>query len=277
MLSTPLLHKPIIYGSDMANWGFWGLTILHLIPALVALISGILALTSPKGREKHIQWGMVFIWMMIATAVSGIVLDVIRLSFFVEENHQKYTDFGMPSTYPARIAFLYAATCVIYLAKFASHPLNLSRETRPEIQNKQRWIPASFVFIGLALSGLIFQYYNPWTGALWMIWSFIIVVFITGFLPVFNSGYAYFGLHQHRFIILFLAAFSWWGALQGFGPALVIAVAGVDNSATTYTGNLPGEFKASFFLFLLAWLPPFVVAAYLMRVFKQRAEKLSCD
>jgi len=261
----------------MANWGFWGLVILHLIPAIVALISGVLALTSPKGREKHIQWGMLFIWAMIATAASGILLDVIRLSFFVEENHQKYTDFGMPSTYPARIAFLYAAVCVIYLAKFASHPLNLSRETRPELQNKQRWLPATFVFIGLALSGLIFQYYNPWTGAQWMIWTFIIIVFITGFLPVFNSGYAYFGLHQHRFVILFLVAFSWWGALQGFGPALVIAMVGVDNSATTYTGNLPGEFKANFFLFLLAWLPPFVVAAYLMRVFKRRAENLSRD
>jgi MFS family permease len=277
MLATPLLHKPIIYGSDIANWGFWGLIILHLIPALVALISGILALAFPKGREKHIQWGMIFIWAMIATAASGILLDVIRLSFFVEENHQKYTDFGMPSTYPARIAFLYAAVCIIYLAKFASHPLNLSRETRPEIENKQRWLPATLVFIGLALSGLIFQYYNPWTGALWMIWTFITIVFITGFLPVLNSGYAYFGLHQHRFVILFLAAFSWWGALQGFGPALVIAVMGVDNNAVTYTGNLPGEFKASFFLFLLAWLPPFIVAAYLMRFFRRRAEKLHRD
>ena len=277
MLSTPLLHKPIIYGSDMANWGFWGLLILHIIPAVVALISGVLALTSPKGREKHIQWGMIFIWTMIATAASGILLDIIRLSFFVEENHQKYTDFGMPSTYPARIAFLYAAVCVIYLAKFASHPLNLSRETRPEIQNKQTLLPASFVFIGLALSGLIFQYYNPWTGALWIIWTFVAVVFITGVLPAFKSSYAYFGLHQHRFIILFLAAFSWWGALQGFGPALVIAVAGVDNNATTYTGNLPGEFKADFFLFLVAWLPPFVGAAYLVRVFRQRGERLSHD
>ena len=173
----------------------------------------------------------------------------------------------MPSTYPARIAFLYGAVCVIYLAKFASHPLNLSRDTRADIHNKQRWIPAVLVFTGLALSLLIFQHYTPWTGALWMIWTFIVIVFITGFLPVFNSNYAYFGLHQHRFTILCLAAFSWWGALQGFGPAIVIAVMGVDNSATVYTGNLPGEFSAGFFLFLLGWLPAFLVAGYLMRRF----------
>ena len=106
-----------------------------------------------------------------------------------------------------------------------------------------------------------------------MIWTFVIVVFIAGVLPVFYPGYAYFGLHQHRFIILFLAAFSWWGALQGFGPALAIAIVGVDNSVTTYTGNLPGEFQINFFIFLLAWLPPFIVAAYFMHFFKEKVGK----
>ncbi|MBV1869629.1 MAG: hypothetical protein KUG76_01880 [Gammaproteobacteria bacterium] len=266
---TPILHKPVTYGSDLADWGFLGLIIIHLLPALIALGAGLLALNRPKGKEKHIEWGMVFVWAMIATAVTGILLDAIRLAFFVDENHQKYTDFGMPSTYPARIAFLYAAVCIIYLAKVASHPLNLCRQTNPDIKNRHRWIPVSLFIIGVGLSGLIVTVYNPWTGALWMIWTFMLLVFITGLLPRITPNIADFGVHQHRVSILSLAAFSWWGALQGFGPGLVIAIMGVDNSSTDYEGNLPGDFSLQFLYFLLAWLPFCLIALYLIRHFKR--------
>jgi len=35
---------------------------------------------------------------------------------------------------------------------------------------------------------------------------------------------------QHGFGMSALAAFSWWGALQGFGPAIAIAIKGLDRS-----------------------------------------------
>ena len=272
MLATPILQKPIFYGSDFANWGFWGLLVFHLLPAIIALIAGLLALKYRKGSDSHIQWGMIFVWAMIVTAASGILLDIIRLGFFVEENHRKYTDFGMPSTYPARIAFLYAAICVIYLAKLVIHPLNLGRDTCPDIKNRQRWIPALLFLTGLALNGVIIRIYNPWTGALWMIWTFMLIIFITGILPMISQNRADFGLHQHRFNILCLVAFSWWGAMQGFGPGLAIALTGVDNSVASYTGHLPGDFSPQFFYFLIAWLPFFLIAVYLIRRFKLSSE-----
>jgi hypothetical protein len=49
-----------------------------------------------------------------------------------------------------------------------------------------------------------------------------------------------------------VAAFCWWGALQGFGPALLIVFRGDDFSTTPYGGNQPGQFTADFFLFLMA-------------------------
>lgn len=64
-----------------------------------------------------------------------------------------------------------------------------------------------------------------------------------------------------------LAAFSWWGALQGFGPAIAIAIQGDAPSTRAYLGNQPGSFSPAFLFFLASWAPFFVLAAYLIRYF----------
>ena len=67
---------------------------------------------------------------------------------------------------------------------------------------------------------------------------------------------------EHRFHLLFLAAFSWWGAAQGFGPALQIALSGV-GPVSPYVGDRPGPFTPAFFGFLALWLPAFALAGWL--------------
>src|SRR5262245_27060862 len=111
MGSTFLLHKPVAYGSPIANLAFLVLLPLHIVPATLAPVAGIVALATKKGSKSHVRWGRVFVRSMVAVAISGIALDVIRLSFFVKENHTKYAGYSMPSSYPARLGFLFAALC----------------------------------------------------------------------------------------------------------------------------------------------------------------------
>lgn len=263
MLATPFLAKPILYGSAFANWSFMVLLVLHVLPAVFAVVAGVLALRVKKGSDAHIAWGMYFCWAMLATAATGIALDVIRLSFYVTENHQKYPGFSMPSSYPARIAFLYAAFCVFYLVRQAQDPRNLSR-SETSTNKSLPWSALLLFMLGGGLSVLIWARYNPWTGALWIIWTFMLILFTSALLPLGTKKIAAFGLHQHRLGMLSLAAFSWWGALQGFAPALLPRLTGTDSGEIIYTGNLPGSFSPAFFFFLLAWLPPFLLGAYLM-------------
>lgn len=275
MLATPFLAKPVFYGSDFANWGFIVFLILHVLPAMLAVVAGLMALRHQKGSDSHIAWGMYFCWAMMATALSGIVLDVIRLSFYVAENHQKYPGYGMPSTYPARFAFFYAAVCVFYLVKVIRYPLNFSRESSTQKPTHVPWLPLVLFLAGTGLSLLISARYNPWTGALWIIWTFMLIIFAVGLLPLCSKKWAALGLHQHRLAALSLAAFSWWGAAQGFGPAIYIAVKGTDSGPTIYTGDLPGHFSPDFFLFLVAWLPPFLIGAYLLRRYARASRNTS--
>ncbi len=273
MHSTPLLNKPVFYGSELANAGFIALVVLHLIPAALAVGASFIALTQRKGSARHIQWGKVFVWSMVATATTGIVLDIIRLSFFVTENHQKYMDYSMPSSYPARFAFLYVAFCIFYLVRVATDPRNLIRSLPTTKKPATRIIPTMLLLVGLYLTFLIYRHYNPWTGALWMVWTFMVLVFVTNFLPTLKNNLKPFGIHQHRLSMMSLAAFSWWGALQGFGPALVMLVTGVDNSAGTYTGNQTGSYDPAFWFFLLAWLPPFALGGFLIYQFTAKASQ----
>lgn len=253
MYSTPLLKKPVIYGSELADISFVILIILHILPALLVFISGIVALIKTKGSKEHIFWGKVFIISMIATASSGILLDIIRLSFFIEENHTKYIDHSMPSTFPARFAFLYAGFCIFYLIKISLNPgkLNFSPHTTP---SPNPLYPGILFFSGIYLTWIIYSSYNPWTGALWIIWTFMCLVIATGFLPYINQNSILKQTQLHRIGMLSMISFSWWGAFQGFGPAIGIRIFGVNNSISTYTGNLPGYYSHSFFFFLLPWL-----------------------
>ena len=80
---------------------------------------------------------------------------------------------------------------------------------------------------------------------------------------------------QHRFAMLFLAAFSWWGALQGFGPAIGRLFVGDDMSTAAYVGHLPGGFSPAFFAFLIPWAPAFLAAAWMHWRFTRKRRELA--
>lgn len=79
------------------------------------------------------------------------------------------------------------------------------------------------------------------------------------------------GIPRHRVGMASLAAFSWWGALQGFLPGIAYAIRGVDPSTTPYVGDQPGPFTSAFFTFLVGRLPTFVIGAFMIRHFRRRA------
>jgi len=266
---TPLHHKPISYGSPSADFAFWFLVVLHVIPAAVAPIAAIVAFRARKGEALHLLAGKLFVWAMAALAVTGIVIDVIRLSWFVDENHTKYAGYAMPSTYPARLGFLYAGLCVLYMLREATPP-RVFRAARTGPSVFDVWAPRVLLALGALLFCLIVVRYNPWTGALWMIVTFAALVFLVGRGRTSLTTRAQ-GVAHHRFGMAFLAAFSWWGALQGFGPAIGVAIKGADPSTLPYLGNRPGSFSPFIFLFLVAWAPCFGLAAWLVRRFRRRS------
>ncbi|MBW4488272.1 MAG: hypothetical protein KME12_10835 [Trichocoleus desertorum ATA4-8-CV12] len=130
-------------------------------------------------------------------------------------------------------------------------------------------LPGLLVATGLVLTAIIALRLNPWTGALWMIWTFILIVVIMARSPSSPNHQRATDVAKHRLGMSCLAAFSWWGALQGFGPAIAIAIKGDDLSTSAYLGNQPGSFSPAFFLFLIGWAPFFILAAYLICRFTQ--------
>jgi hypothetical protein len=269
MPGTPLHHKPIIYGSPVLDGLFLALVVLHIVPGMIAPVSAIVAFATKKGGRRHLSFGRLFARSMWALALSGIVLDVIRLTCNVPENHTKYVGLSMPSTYPARLAFLYAAFCLLYLLRVCVPPdvFNYSRRG----QTQDRSIAAALLVVGVIITALVVVRYNPWTGALWMVWSFMgIVAWVAKLrLAVTDRPSA---VTLHRVGMGLLAGFSWWGALQGFGPAIGMAIKGPNLSSEPYVGNQPGPFTTFFFLFLLGWALPFAVGLVLIRRFGRRAK-----
>ena len=264
MESTFLLHKPVIYGSSLANSVFLMILLLHTIAGAIAPISAVVAFRVRKGSKSHIHSGRFFAGAMVTVALSGIVLDVVRLCFFVQENHTKYAGYTMPSTYPARLGFLFVGLCVLYILREVTPPQVFRRQTR---ETTVAVIPVLLIVTGLLLTVMIALRLNPWTGALWMIWTFILIVIIMVRTPSSSDRNRAADVVRHRFGMSCLAAFSWWGALQGFGPAIAIAIQGDDPSTRAYMGNQPGPFSPAFLLFLISWAPFFVLAAYLIRRF----------
>ena len=265
MESTFLLHKPVVYGSTLANALFLSVVLLHIIGAAIAPISAVVAFTAGKGRKSHRWAGQLFAGSMVIVALTGIVLDIVRLCFSVVENHTKYAGYTMPSTYPARLGFLFVGLCVLYILREVTPP----RVFRPQFRKADTVMPSLLVMTGLALTAIITLRLNPWTGALWMIWTFILIVVVMArTAPTLYHNRAT-AVSRHRFGMSCLAAFSWWGALQGFGPAIALAITGDDPSTDAYLGNQPGSFSPAFFLFLVGWAPFCFLAAYLIRRFKR--------
>lgn len=258
MINTPLLHKAVEYGSPLANYSFNGLIIFHSAFALIAVVSGVIALLSRKGGADHKRVGQIFVIGLCVTAISGILLDVVRLSFFVEENHTKIPGYSMPTSYPARFAFLYAAFCLFYIFSFAGKAFMKIKPSEPSIY--RRIFSSSTYGLLLVLAGifsvvLIYQVYNPWTGALWMIWTFMgLVVFnlwMTLYHPLSIDRHARVLLHRTNMIAM--VSFSGWGAAQSFGVALLLKLKGVDDRNSLYTGNLSGDYSVDFWNFLSFW------------------------
>jgi NADH:ubiquinone oxidoreductase subunit 6 (subunit J) len=115
--STFLLHKPVSYGSSFANFLFLMMLLLHIIAGAIAPLSAIVAFTARKGSKSHVRSGRFFAWSMVIVALTGIMLDVVRLCFFVKENHTKYAGYTMPSTYPARLGFLFVGLCILHFTR----------------------------------------------------------------------------------------------------------------------------------------------------------------
>lgn len=266
---TPLHHKPIVYGSTVANAIFYALIVLHILPAAVAPVSAIVAFASKKGGRLHLAAGRWFVRAMVMVAVTGIVIDLVRLSVFVDENHTKYASAAMPSTYPARLGFLYVALSILYLVR-ESAPPSVWRWAKTPVDAFARWAPFVLVATAAVLTSLIAIRYNPWTGALWMIVTFAVIVVLVGRMRLRLADRPAAVAH-HRVGMAFLSAFSWWGALQGFGPAIAIALRGVDRSVSPYLGNRPGPFTLAIVFFLVGWAPCFLIAAALVRRFRLRA------
>ncbi len=269
MPATPLHDKPIVYGSPLANGLFLALVIVHIVPAFIAPISAIVALATRKGAAWHLRAGKYFVRSMLALAITGIGLDVVRLSFFYRENHTKYVGESMPSTIPARLSFLYAAFAVIWVLWRVVPPRVFVRKL------SERWrahvVPALLLAFGALLALIIVLRLSPWNGSLWMIGSFALLVMVEwrARLNVTNHDD---GVARHRLGMTFLGAFSWWGALQGFGPAIAIAIKGPDMTTTAYVGDRPGPYAPYFLFFLIAWVPLLALAAWLVRRFRVRAE-----
>lgn len=261
---TPLLHKPVLYGSPHAALAFNALLVFHALLGAVAVASAIAACATKKGAPQHVFCGGLFVRAMYIVALTGIVADGIRMSLYVQANHTAYPGLGMPSTYPARLGFLYVSICILYMLRYGTDP----RQTEAAPKG-DKFLATGLLAVGALVSGGVFWRHDPWTGALWMVWTFMLIVSVIGRLRNGEPSHAA-RRTQHRFTMLALAGFSFWGALQGFGPALGILLRGVPISTESYTGNQPGPFRAQFFLFLLGWAPCFVLAAYLYRRFGRR-------
>jgi hypothetical protein len=272
MHETPLLHKPVVYGSELADLAFIALVAAHALLGAAAFVSSIAALVARKGQRAHLRAGAIFVRAMVATALTGIVVDGIRLAAVFDANHTKYAHLGMPSTIPARLGFLFAALGVLYLAHVGGRRDFAQRARRPA-DLVDRTVPPALVLIGVALVALIVAKLNPWTGALWMIVTFLAAVIVAARERVFGARDHASAVRQHRFAMLVLAGFSWWGAAQGFGPALAIALRGIEPSTTPYTGASPGPFSPQIFLFLVGWAPAFAIAGALLVRFARRAAR----
>ena len=267
---TPLLRKPVIYGSEFADTSFIVVVIMHVVVCVPAVGAGLLALMLPKRSKAHLFAGKMFVVAIVATAITGVVLDIVRLGFFVAENHAKYPGAAMPSSYPARFAFTYAGLCILYLVHQATPLKARLTSTFPR---------AALVLVtgGIAIAGLIIVRYNPWSGALWMIATFIGASAISGFLKQ-RSSHSYEGrIHLHRFTLLFLLTFSGWAAWQGFMPAFQHWQYGFVDYGGTYRGNLPGEFSSRFISFLYDWVRPFLLGSLIWLYFVIRRKMKGSD
>ena len=268
MDATLLLHKPVIYGSDFANLLFNAVLGLHFVAGAIATAAGTGALISAKGGKRHIRAGQCFAWAMIIAVGSGMGLDAVRITINVGPNHADYPGLASPSTVPARYAFLYAGLGVLYLL-FVGWPARLRSRTMPTGAVAMA-APLALFITGLALTALIFLRHNPWTGALWMIWTFMGLVTVCAWLSRAAHLNDTYRRRQHRFTMLAILAFAWWASAQGFGPAIARMM--LDGQPTATLPPSSGISGLPFWLFLAGWAPAFLIAGILYRRYARRRD-----
>lgn len=278
LFSTPLLHKPVFYGSSIFSLAFLSFVWLHIVFAILVPCGIVGAVVMKKGSALHLRFGKIFFFSIVGIVVSGVVIDLVRLLFYVEANHTKYSGFTMPNTYPARFSFLYASFCIVFLLlQVLPHPNRYWKRSRAWVVERS-WVSLVLSAIGLAITALIFVKYNPWTGALWMIWMFTLAMSI-GWLISANikSGWLL-PVVQHRFNMLVLASFASWGLYQSFVPAYEIFVSGASIGTGPYSGNIPGAYTPRFIGFLREFVPFYFVgmlvfAYYSLPIKKTRSKR----
>lgn len=267
LVATPLQLKPIIYGSSLANHAFLFLIWIHVVLALMAPAMVFGALFARTGSIKHRQFGKAFVVSMLCVVASGVLLDLIRLSIFTIENHTKYAGLSMPSSYPARFAFLYASICIfLMLIEVVPARNQLWHQAQVHVLANRLW-PLSLFTLGIALTVFIYTQYNPWTGALWLIWTFTASMFLSWLVRYgIDRGWFVTRLH-HRLNMLIIASFVGWGAYQGFYPAYQLFPNGASQNIAPYTGNLPGLYSADFIYFFRTFAPFFAFGTLIFLAF----------
>ncbi len=54
--------------------------LLHIIAGAIAPVTAIVAFTARKGGKLHVRSGRYFAWSMLIVALTGIMLDVVRVT-----------------------------------------------------------------------------------------------------------------------------------------------------------------------------------------------------
>ena len=256
--STPLHHKPVAYGSDVGDALFLALVAFHAAFGAAALVASIVAMVARKGGRRHLAAGDWFVRAMGAAAVTGAALVLVRLTVAYAANHIQYPGTAMPSTIPARLAFLYASVCVLYMA----WGVRARVVERRAMTAGGMPVAALLLAAGVGVTAVIAARLDPWTGALWMVWSFMLAVALTAHYRrdlISRTS----RVREHRFALLFLGAFCWWGAAQGFGPAIAMLFSDGPGAPAPYLGDQPGSFHPRFLVFLVGWLPAYALAGWL--------------
>ena len=102
---TPIMKKPIYYGSNNGSISFVGLMTIHVFFAFTTLGSIFIAFWSKKGGKYHILAGKIFVISMGILAITGIIIQIIRFTLYNNENDSIYNGLSRPSSYPDRIGF----------------------------------------------------------------------------------------------------------------------------------------------------------------------------
>ncbi len=57
---------------------FLSFVVVHILISLVAVVSGLVAMLSDKGRGRHSTYGKVYFWSMLSSFCTVIILSVMR-------------------------------------------------------------------------------------------------------------------------------------------------------------------------------------------------------